>query len=257
MLDSLKEVGLGRYESSVYLGLLMDETAKVSEISKRTGVPQPKAYQALDSLVEKGFCTLGSDAVNRYRPVPPDDAMKAVLDGLRATEDRVRSLGGRLEEIRVAGRGQELWAPPIEIIKGHPQVQRFIRARIARAQEQVLLFGKHPHMPSVDIIQTLHEFAGRGGRIQMLAEEAFLNDTECEEEAARHRGLPADIRVVDQLPTKMIVLDRQVAISSITHSGGKPLDLVLRHRGFVEHFVASFEQSWVQGRPLVSESSKA
>ena len=32
-----------------------------ARIARRTGVPQPKVYQALDSLVEKGFCAVGAD----------------------------------------------------------------------------------------------------------------------------------------------------------------------------------------------------
>ena len=255
LLESLREVGLGRYESSVYLGLLMDETAKVSEISKRTGVPQPKAYQALDSLVDKGFCTLGSDAVNRYRPIPPADAIQSVLEGLRETGERVRTLGDRLEEIRLAGQGQELWAPPIEIIKGVPQVDRFIRKRISQAKNEALLFGKLPHMLGVEIAPSLRDLSDRGGRVLLLAEEGYLGDLDNPEESAKYVGITEDVRIVQELPTKMIILDRQVAISSITHSGGRPLDLILRHQGFVQHFVNSFERCWAAASPLAKDSA--
>ncbi len=255
LVEALKQVGLGRYESAVYLGLLMDETAKVSEISKRTGVPQPKAYQALDSLVEKGFCTLGSDAINRYRPVPPADALEEHRAELRRTEARVKALAEQLEEIRIAGQGRELWAPPIEIIKGHPQVERLVLARIAGAAEEILFFGKRPHMPGVDISEALEAFANRGGKLRMLVEQAFLDEPGQEREAEKYRSLHADYRVVDTLPSKMIIFDRQVSISSITHSGGRNLDLVLRHPGFVDHFVSSFERYWSLGAPLAVRST--
>jgi DNA-binding MarR family transcriptional regulator len=113
--DQLRQVGLNRYEASVYLGLVTDQSAKVSEISKRTGVPQPKVYQALDALVEKGFCTIGTDAVNRYRPLPPRVAIDAHIARLRQEEQAVNALAGVLEELYVEGRGKELWAPPLEV----------------------------------------------------------------------------------------------------------------------------------------------
>ena len=257
LLASLREVGLGRYESAVYLGLLLDQTARVSEISKRTGVPQPKAYQALDSLVEKGFCTMGSGAVNRYRPVPPRDAMVGLLDRLAETRQRVQDLGERLEEIRREGQGRELWAPPIEIIKGLPQVERLVLERLEHATDEALFFARQPHLPRVDIAAAITAFAQRGGRVRMLVEPGFLEDPDFPEECAKYRALPADFRMVDHLPTKMIILDRHVAVSSVTQAGGKPLDLVVRHRGFVDHFVASFERSWSMGKPLVFEESRA
>ena len=58
LIANLRQVGLSRYEASVYLGLVCDQTARVAEISRRTGVPQPKVYQALESLIEKGCCSL-------------------------------------------------------------------------------------------------------------------------------------------------------------------------------------------------------
>ena len=40
LVESLREIGLNRYEANVYLGLVSDQTARVAEISRRTGVPQ-------------------------------------------------------------------------------------------------------------------------------------------------------------------------------------------------------------------------
>ena len=116
LLAGLREAGLSRYEANVYFGLITDQTARVSEISKRTGVPQPKVYQALDSLVDKGFCAVGSDAVNRYRPLQPRVAMQAHLNRLEQQEKQALALSDELEAMRLEGMGQELWAPPIEIV---------------------------------------------------------------------------------------------------------------------------------------------
>ena len=73
---------------------------------------------ALDSLVEKGFCAQGSDSVNRYRPIQPRIAIEAKVGELKRKEDEARALANDLEVLLLAGQGQELWAPPIEIVKG-------------------------------------------------------------------------------------------------------------------------------------------
>ena len=110
-------------------------------------------------------------------------------------------------------------------------------------------------MPSVDIAEALGAFAARGGKLRILVEEGFLDEPGREAEAEKYRSLNADYRMVETLPSKMIIFDRQVSISSITHSGGRNLDLVLRHHGFVDHFVSSFERYWSLGAPLAVRST--
>src|SRR6185503_1900918 len=97
-LERLRRAGLSRYESLVYLGLVQDRNARVVEIARRTGVPQPKVYQALDSLVEKGYCAIGADAVNRYRPVDPALAFQTQIARLAAQQADVVGLSKELGE---------------------------------------------------------------------------------------------------------------------------------------------------------------
>ena len=130
LLAGLRRVGLSRYEAAVYLGLVLDQTARVAEISRRTGVPPPKVYQALDALVEKGFCAVGSGAVNRYRPISPRDALSHHISRLKDEEGAAKDLAGELEGIYESGAGRELWAPPIEIVKGVAQIRRLLVTRI-------------------------------------------------------------------------------------------------------------------------------
>src|SRR4030095_16323117 len=99
LLDRLRKAGLSRYESLVYLGFVQDRNARVVEIARRTGVPQPKVYQALDSLVEKGFCALGADAVNRYRPIDPSLAFQGQIARLAAQASDVQGLAKELGEL--------------------------------------------------------------------------------------------------------------------------------------------------------------
>ena len=125
-----------------------------------------------------------------------------------------------------------------------------ILERVGSAVGEILLFGKLPHVPSVDVATALGAFVERGGRLRMLVEDGFLDDAVAAEEAEKYRALPAEIRRVSELPSKMILIDGLVAIASILQPGGRNLDLVLRHDGFVGHFVSSFEHRWVQGEPV-------
>jgi len=256
LLEALRRVGLNRYESSVYLGLVTDQDAKVAEISKRTGVPQPKVYQALEALVEKGFCALGSDAVNRYRPVPPSVALGAFVAGLREQEAAAHRLADDLEELRQRGKGQELWAPPVEIVKGLRQIERFLILRIGTAREEVLCFCKGPQVHAIAIARALQEAGERGVALKLLSDESYYDaDEDQEEQIAIYRALRAEKRELERVPTKMVLVDRRIAMVSVTRAltsraGEDFMILVLRHEGLVEHFLASFERGWDRAEPV-------
>ena len=60
------------------------------------------------------------------------------------------------------------------------------------------------------------------------------------------------MRTKRSLPTKLVAIDGQVAMASISRSGGASfLMLVVRHGGLLEHFLASFEHHW-SGAPALS-----
>ena len=252
LLEGLRTAGLNRYEASVYLGLLTDQTARVAEISRRTGVPQPKVYQALDSLSEKGFCTLGADAVNRYRPVPPGDVLAERVKALETEKVGLHRLGEELEELRVQGQGQEAWAPPVEVVKGLNSIRRFLVESIEEARQEVLFFGKAPQVPAQDVAQALWDAATRGVRLRMVFEPDYFEAAEERaEEDDLYRRLPGERRLLADLPSKLLILDQKVSLASVDRPGSDGfLVLVLRDPGLLGHVQSSFEEAWAKARPF-------
>ena len=177
-LERLRRAGLSRYESLVYLGLVQDRNARVVEIARRTGVPQPKVYQALDSLVEKGFCAIGADAVNRYRPVDPELALKAQLARLGAQTAEVSALSKELAQLYRSGAEEQRWAPPIEIVKGLPQIKTLLVERVRQARSELLYFGQSPQTPALEGAQALWERAEAGVRVRLLHDEHYFDAAE-------------------------------------------------------------------------------
>ena len=250
LIASLRQVGLSRYEASVYLGLVCDQTAKVAEISRRTGVPQPKVYQALESLSEKGFCSLGADEVNRYRPLPPQGVLEAFAQRKHAEAAEARDLATELETLRQEGQGLSLWAPPVEIVKGMRQIHRTLVEHISKARETVYIFGKTPQDPSLDVAEAIRTAVGAGAKLRMLCEPGYYDTSNGRrEEIEILLAVEAERREIDALPTKLVLIDGRTAIASVSRLGEEDsMVLVLRNTGLVDHFRASFEASWAQSR---------
>jgi sugar-specific transcriptional regulator TrmB len=251
-LERLRAAGLSRYESLVYLGLVEDRNARVVEIARRTGVPQPKVYQALDSLVEKGFCALGADAVNRYRPVDPALAFQHEIQRLESCEKEVRGLTEELAGLYRSGAEEQRWAPPIEIVKGLPQIRQLLVEQVGKAKSELLYFGQSPQVPALEVAKGMWERAEAGVRLRLLFDEGYF-------ERAEERGEEDDLlkrvkgekRRTAKLPSKMIVIDGGVALLSVSKPGSEGfLVLVLRQEGLVAHMLASFETAWARATPF-------
>lgn len=61
VVDMLGDIGLSQYEARMYFALLTLGKAKVTTLSKKAYVPQSKAYEVLESLIEKGFAEMSND----------------------------------------------------------------------------------------------------------------------------------------------------------------------------------------------------
>jgi len=247
-LERLRRAGLSRYESLVYLGLVQDRNARVVEIARRTGVPQPKVYQALDSLVEKGYCAIGADAVNRYRPIDPEQALQGQIARLAAQRSEVLGLSKELGEVYRSGAEERRWAPPIEIVKGLPQIRTVLADQVRLAQREILYFGQSPQVPALEVAQALWERAAGGVCLRLLFDEHYFDgEEERGEEDDLLRKVEAERRTVARLPTKMIVVDRVTALLAVSRPGSEGfMLLVLRQEGLAAHCVASFEFVWAR-----------
>ena len=91
-VEALLSLGFSQYESRCYVGLLGLEPQTGYAVSKATGVPQPKVYEALRKLVARGAARQLPGEPVRFAAVDPD----TLLDDLQASFDE------RLDDARRA-----------------------------------------------------------------------------------------------------------------------------------------------------------
>ncbi|HEX3629331.1 MAG TPA: helix-turn-helix domain-containing protein [Candidatus Dormibacteraeota bacterium] len=76
--ERLTQLGFSRYEARTYVGLLMSEGATGYSVANDTGVPQPKVYETLRRLVQRGAAILTGERPARYAAVPPQVLLSAL-----------------------------------------------------------------------------------------------------------------------------------------------------------------------------------
>ena len=104
IVDMLKDFGLCQYEAKMYFTLLTIGEAKVMRITKKSSVPQSKAYDVLESLQERGFVELRvAERPKRYRARVLDEVKDIVVrqrqKEIQELERHQKKLGAILQNI--------------------------------------------------------------------------------------------------------------------------------------------------------------
>ena len=62
----LRRLGLTKYEIKAYIALIQGGIQNVSEVIEKTGIPQPRAYDTLGSLVKYGLIEQKVETDKKY-----------------------------------------------------------------------------------------------------------------------------------------------------------------------------------------------
>jgi sugar-specific transcriptional regulator TrmB len=136
--ERLVQLGFSQYEARTYVGLLVSDDAPTGySVSNDTGVPQPKVYETLRKLVERGAAVQVGKRPARYAATPPG----VLLGSLE------REFQGRLEAARLGLQSlpqSGVADPPLQV-SGLSRLEAATaraEAAIARARTRVYLHAR-------------------------------------------------------------------------------------------------------------------
>ena len=133
----LTQLGFSQYEARTYVGLLTSDGATGYSVANETGVPQPKVYETLRRLVDRGAAVLTGERPARYAAVAPDVLLNALekefADKVLAARQSLETLPAR----DFAGRGL-----PIYRLDSLPAAIERAATAIAGARSRVYVSGR-------------------------------------------------------------------------------------------------------------------
>jgi sugar-specific transcriptional regulator TrmB len=159
---ALVELGFSQYEARTYAGLIGREPLTGYAIAKDTLVPQPKVYETLGRLVERGAVIQVSGSPAKFVAVPPDRVLSQLEKTFRqrlATVElevsRMRREGSELQELRLM-REARSWITVVSVANN----------LIGGAAERLYVSGHGSYLDALaDEIQAADR---RGVRIDIL-----------------------------------------------------------------------------------------
>ena len=157
LLADLRRLGFTDYEGRIYVELLRQGTPGTAyELSKNAGVPRPNAYNALESLAQRGVVLAVSETPARYAAAPPDALFGSIA---RETNALCEDVSVRLSKMAAPVDDQLVWTLTADRL-----IHEKIDQLIAGAREMLMV--KAPDDILARHVESLTEAGERG--LEML-----------------------------------------------------------------------------------------
>ncbi len=250
IVNSFKKLGLTEYESKTLMALLRKGTATPLEITKMSGVPQPKVYTSLNSLAEKGLVEMLSERPKKCKPLNIKEAIKKLF------EDKINELGESARKImenigNVILEGEEFKHEIYNLI-GETEIKRKLVDILSMAKWRVLLaspdFKAFRFKMAKD---TLIKLAEKGVNVKILTKP----DSKIKETFEAPDSL--EIRFIDDMEKQQIVLvdERIYATISIVETGIGPqvwFSTFTTCKACINEFKEKFRAAWSKSSRFMS-----
>ena len=139
--ERLVRLGFSQYEARTYVGLLMADGATGYSVANDTGVPQPKVYETLRRLVERGAAIRTGERPARYAAVPPAMLLKSLEDDFSA---RIASARRDLESLPARVAPEEM--VPVTRLESFTAATERAVCAIDGARTRVYLSGRREEL---------------------------------------------------------------------------------------------------------------
>lgn len=261
LLREFEQLNLSPYEARVLLALLRLGAANTAQLARHSGVPRTSTYQVLEELNTKGLAQRLSVDGPAMWASPGRDEVFQRLDA--AEEERLRQHLDRTARLRElvnqtfpeveGGAG-----PYCHVIQGASQVSSIYDRLLSEAESELLVFNRPPYSYPPDVVNPAVIGALERG---VLTRVLYQAEQWSDPSAARFRKAMAvyheagvQARLVDDLPIKLAIADRSVALLAMTDpvmpEVGFPTTLLVQHPGFACLQADAFEQRWATGKQL-------
>ncbi|MFE6281636.1 helix-turn-helix domain-containing protein [Streptomyces sp. NPDC057877] len=247
----LSAIGLHGAHESAYRTLVAVGAADVAELARRLALGEQDTERALRELERHGLAAQSSARPGRWVAAPPAVALGALLTQRRHELEQAELAAALLAEEYRAAAAEPAVHDLVEVVVGAAAVtQRFLQLQLGAAHEVCALVTGDPVAVTGMENDAEEQAAGRGVRYRVVVERAVLDQPHGITELTAALGRDEEVRVVDRVPTKLVVADRTTALVPLGAPVAEPAALVVHASGLLELLSGLFEAVWRDALPL-------
>ncbi|MFD9004131.1 helix-turn-helix domain-containing protein [Streptomyces sp. NPDC059582] len=260
---ALEVAGVSPEEESVYRSLVTSGPSTAAGVALRSGLTPTRAQHILDSLAAKAMVSHTARTPPVYQATPPEVALLPRLRHSADVLDLARHEAAALIEAHRDTMRRHDAGQLVEVITGAEALRQHLRQIQSSAREEVLWFcrAQYVAMPSGSNAEE-YEALARGVRYRVLYEKAFFDDEGAVDNVVTGVRAGEMARAVPQLPLRLAIVDRSVAIFPLVAGGPdgspeEPTTALVRDSNLLAALVALFERYWETAVPLEVDDTGA
>lgn len=255
----LEALGINDQDELIYSLSISRPTWTPARLAKELGIHPQQVAESHERLIDHGLLKRHPTDPGRVLPLPPDAALDvlAAQEEARAAERRaeiaqVRARLSTLVETYVteSARREQL---DVEYFEGVDTVRLRLEGLARITHREVL--SLHPGGPqSPESIRACLPLDRRALRRGVVLRAVYLQSAVADpvtwsymQEVAAEG---ARVRIASQLPTRLTIIDRAVAIIPAEQQTAGGNALLVKGTGMIMVLAAFFEQSWASAQPL-------
>lgn len=243
----LGAIGLDERQESAYRALVALGAAEIADLAHRLALPEPDTERTLRRLEQQGLAAQSSARTGRWVAAPPGVALAALLTQQRHELEQAELAAALLAQQYRTESDEPAVHDLIEVVTGASAVvRRFVQLRLGATQEVCALVTGRP----IAVSGMENDAAERGVAYRVVVEREVLTMPDGVTELSTALGRDEQVRVVERVPTKLVVADRTLAMVPLTGRGAEPAAIVVHASGLLESLMGLFEAVWRDAMPL-------
>ena len=258
--NKLISIGLNLYEAKAYSVLLKSGINSASQISKIGKIPQGRIYNILESLIQKGFCSIVQGSVKKFKAVDPKVVMDSIMQERRKKfEEQENNMLNVAEQLNMEFESQDNIYSTMDYIHVYTTIPSMINKFneiVQNCKETHRTFTKPPFAtksdpsllspPAVDAIE-------RGVKIKSIYEieknnlDSFITWIKHFDKAKE------EIRITEKLPLKLVIADNNVVMFTLhnkMNTQNNFTSVVIEHSDITDALIELFEIYWERSMTL-------
>jgi len=243
--------GLGADNEATYLTLIRQGAASLEELADRLERPVEDVRRSVDLLQSEGFVHRTPPPRELVVPVPAELAVDQLIQRQEDELERIRKAAYRLAAEASNQGGPRRTEELIEIVTGQTAVGlAFDRVQRTARQEMRELVAP-PYAASAEVNSTQLARQAAGVTYRVVYDSSALADAVLAASAVSHVRAGEQARIADDLPTKLAVADRALALLPLDWvTPAQDAALLVHPCSLLDALVALFETVWIRASPL-------
>jgi DNA-binding NarL/FixJ family response regulator len=256
-------LGVDERTERVYRELVQLGPCSVETLALRLGLERGLVVASIGVLEAKSLATRNAGGL--VHTAPPQLALGALLTAQRHALGQAELTAAALAEAYHAASAQQNAHELVEVVIGEDQVlQRLEHIQHNAEAELLKLVQARVEVPAACDSEAESVAQQRGVRYRVVVERAGLEGPHAHAMSGLTFAKPIaeQVRVVEAVPTKLVIADRNTVILPLSEAGSPllaaggedvdegPMALISRAPGLVNAMVGLFESVWQRALPM-------